>query len=221
MSTPDKNRRKSKFGLRKSQILETLKKRDMKTIASWAEDDSAVYRSLISILFDPNELIRWRAIEAMGIVSSRQTGDKLSTVKQILRRLLWMMNDESGNLCWHAPEAIGEILTNVPQLIDEYGLVLASFVSEEPFERGVRLAIARAAKHKRLPFNPVAAKIAATLDDENPEMRAASVLALKALGDITFSPQVSRLEDDNSEVTLYDFNTGKLENVTVSNLVKG
>nr|MBN2276414.1 hypothetical protein [candidate division Zixibacteria bacterium] len=212
---------KSGFRIQKSNVEKILHARDMDIIQSWGQNDTGINRILISTLFSPKELIRWRAIEAIGLVARQLVQTNPEGVRQTLTRLFWMMNEESGNLCWHAPEAIGEILVNVPSLIDEYGLVLSSFVIEEPFERGTRLAIARAARLKKKPFVHVAGQIAETLNDDHPEMRAASILALKSLGDLTFSGAIGSLMDDPAAVMIYNFVNGDLEKKTVGELVRG
>jgi len=68
----------------------------------------------MSLLFDRDKVICFRASEALGKVAAMEADKDLEPVRDLLRRLFWMMNDESGNTCWYAPEAIGEILYNVP-----------------------------------------------------------------------------------------------------------
>ena len=78
------------------------------------------------------------------------------------------MNDESGGLGWHAPELIGEILVNVPDLIPEYANVLMSFLHEEPFERGTHCAVYRAASVEPKPFTERASELLDSLKDPDP-----------------------------------------------------
>ena len=61
-------------------------------------------------LLDPDELIRWRTVEALGKVAVMLGERDLETVRELVRKLLWLMNDESGGLCRLSPELIGEIL---------------------------------------------------------------------------------------------------------------
>ena len=60
----------------------------------------------------------------------------LGFVGEVVRRLLWSMNDESGSVGWSAPEAVAEIVVHVPRL-DEYAEVVASSIDLDPFQRGV------------------------------------------------------------------------------------
>lgn len=45
-----------------------------------------------------------------------------------MRRLMWHMNEESGNVGWGIPEAFGEILAASPSMADEYHRVLISYI---------------------------------------------------------------------------------------------
>ena len=122
---------------------ELLTRGDCEAVVSLAGRSPGSMRELRTLLLEPEDLIRWRAVQAIGKVMAVKAERDLEGVRDEVRRLLWSMSDESGNFLPHAPEAIGEILANVPTLIDEFAAVLFSFIEEESFERGVHWAIAR------------------------------------------------------------------------------
>ena len=97
-------------------------------------------RELQRKLYDPDELVAWRAVEEMGRAARELS---LEAVRELLRRTLWSMNDESGGLLWKGPEVIGAVLANVPALCGEFGPILAGFLEEEPFRAGTRWALWR------------------------------------------------------------------------------
>lgn len=121
---------------------------------------------LFSLLLDPDELVRWRSVEAFGRAVARladspeQAGPALGGLEQargILRQCLWRLNEESGGLGWGAPEALGESLARHPRLAGEFHRMLASYVREEtggegnylehvPLRRGVFWALGRLAQ---------------------------------------------------------------------------
>ena len=83
---------------------------------------------------------------------------------------------------WKAPETIGEILHDVPQLIAEYSRLLSSFLDQEPFRTGVRIAVSRIASIDKSFFDEVTErKLTESLEDDNPDVRGTSIIALKAL----------------------------------------
>jgi len=197
-----------------------LESRDLIAVAGWAVQARNPMRTLTRLLFDNDSLIRWRAIEAMGIVAGVESRKSIEKVRRQVRRLFWLMNDESGGLCWNAPEAIGEILYNVPELIDEFGTLLPSFFHEEPFEHGSRWAVARVAPLKPNIFSDAVEELRHTLDHDDPAMRGYSILALSVIGDAVDIAQVKKLSADDSHFSLYDYQTGQLTKTSVAQLVK-
>ena len=129
-----------------------------------------------------------------------------------------LMNDESGGLCWNGPEAIAEIIYNVPHLIEQYGIILASFLKEEPFEAGTRRAISRIGFLKPEIFADSGKMLAASLNDDDPVVRGLSIKALAAIGDSTAGDKVESLKEDNAVLEEYDFETSEIKKVTVGHL---
>ena len=64
-------------------------------------------------------------------------------LQDLLRRLFWALNDESGAVPYGVPEAIGEILAVRPACQREFLPVLCSMLTHEemiqtgPIERGI------------------------------------------------------------------------------------
>ncbi|MGB6009653.1 MAG: DVU0298 family protein [Desulfobacterales bacterium] len=110
---------------------------------------------LFSFLYHSDELIKWRAVTAMGAVVARLAQQDIESARVVMRRLMWNLNDESGGIGWGAPEAMGEIMARHEKLAEEYACILVSYINQsgnfiehEILQRGVlwglgRLAYAR------------------------------------------------------------------------------
>jgi len=201
---------RSKFRRLKEEALTLLKTRHKEQIVAWADSNRSAIRALNSLLFHPEPLVRWRAAEAIGWSAAAVAARDMEDVRDLVRRFFWMMNDESGNLCRQSPEAIAEILVNVPSLIGRFGKMLASFLNEEPFEVGVRLALARIATPGRLEAEEIGTKLVDSLSDQNPEIRAASFLALSGINRETAALKAPSLADDSATIEIYDFDSGQM-----------
>ena len=186
---------------------------------SWAGEQRGALRTLLSLAFDPDELRRWRAIEALGRVAATRSGNDPESMRVVVRHLFWSMNDESGNVGWYAPEAIGEILFNHTPLIDEYGRILASFMREEPFERGTHWAMARVATVRPDVYGDCVEELIRSTSDSDPLIRGCAAAVLRALG--AGDERVRTLADDPAEVALYDFRTGTMARTTVGRMARG
>jgi hypothetical protein len=206
--------------LKKTAVREMLRQRDYAALLSWAGSGRNLQRILVSLTFEPDELLRWRAIEAFGRVVAAQAGENLGRAREAIRRLLWLMNDESGGLGWHAPEMVAEILVNVPALIPEYAHLLPSYLHEEPFERGAHFAVYRVAQLDPRPFVEDAAALAASLSDPNPAIRAYAALALRAIAASTGEPAPGEPRTDDEPFTFFDFATGEVRETTVGGILE-
>ena len=114
-----------------------------------------VVNPLFSFFYNTDELVKWRAVTAMGVVVARLAHEDLESARIVMRRLMWNLNDESGGIGWGSPEAMGEIMARHDGLAGEYACILVSYINEagnflehEMLQRGVlwglgRLAYAR------------------------------------------------------------------------------
>lgn len=112
-----------------------------------------VIHSLFPLLCHQNPVIKWRAVTAMGDAVSRLIKEDMEAVREIVRRLMWNLNDESGGIGWGAPEAMGEILSSSRKLAKEYAPILLSYAREDGnfqehplMQRGVLWGIGRVAQ---------------------------------------------------------------------------
>ena len=76
-----------------------------------------------------------RAAFAMGGVMAGVYADSPEDAKNIVRRFMWHMNEESGNIGWGIPEAFGETLAQCPPLADTFRRVLLHYIYDAPEEK--------------------------------------------------------------------------------------
>jgi len=210
---------------RQQQLRKLLEQRDQEAICNWAAGVRTPFRALTSLLFDREELIVWRSIEAFRLVAGLVGQRDLEAVRRQLGRLLWTMNDESAAICWRAPEAIAEILIGVPSLATEFGTILMSFLDEEPFEAGVRWAISRLVKENpseklssELPL--MAFAVRKSLSSPDPRIRGNALLALESLKDKPSQGALDKLTGDTAPINVYDTSSGEIQTVSVGELAK-
>jgi hypothetical protein len=170
--------------------------------------------------FDADELVAWRAVEAIGPVAADVFASDVEKVRALLRRVLWLMNDESGSLAWHAPETIGEVLVAVPALIGEYAELLTGYYRRPPFERGSHLATYRVGRVNAAPFLASVPALIRSLNDSDPGVRGYAALALGAAGASRARSVIEHLQRDAEQVVVYDFQTHRLRSLSVGEMAK-
>jgi len=76
-----------------------------------------------------------RAAFAMGGVMAGLYKSSPEDARNIVRRFMWHMNEESGNIGWGIPEAFGETLAQCPPLADAFHRVLLHYIYDAPEEK--------------------------------------------------------------------------------------
>lgn len=90
-------------------------------------DEKAVVGPLFSLLLLGKPIMP-RAARVLGMVVGRIAGHSPENARNIVRRCMWHMNEDSGNIGWGIPEAFAEMLAHSPLLFREFHRVLISYI---------------------------------------------------------------------------------------------
>jgi HEAT-like repeat len=160
-----------------------LEQEDFASIAVYARDHKRTLSLLTGLTYHPQPLIAWRAVQGLGVASQEISSLDPEFVRIHLRRLIWLVNDESGGIGWHAPESIGEIIAQCPGIFDEFIPPLFHFLDMEKedaprFRAGTLWGIGRVAKGKPETILPVLDLVLACLLDPDPQTRGTALWCL-------------------------------------------
>jgi vesicle coat complex subunit len=208
----------------KTILYDLLSQHDFKQVAELARERKRVLPSLVSLTYDQDPQIAWRAVEAVGVAGSSIAENDPDFVREHLRRLQWLISEESGGVCWHAPEAMAEIVRNRPQLFSDYIPIVICLIETietedlEHFRPGTLRAIGRladvASDDDDVPT--VLAAIESALSDPNPQARGMAVWCLGQLGRTEILADEPALQTDGAAVELYE--NGFITSTTVAEL---
>lgn len=97
----------------------------------------------------------WRAVLVLGRVVPAMAERDMESARTVMRRCMWHMNEDSGNMGWGIAETMGEITARSPAIAAEFGKIVVSYANDTgkadnyidflPLRRGVYWAIGRAA----------------------------------------------------------------------------
>ncbi|MGC8657736.1 MAG: DVU0298 family protein [Desulfomonilaceae bacterium] len=184
-----------------------------------------VVNPLLSLMLDPDEQVRWRAVTALGAVVALIARDDMESARVIMRRLMWSLNDESGGIDWGAPEAMGEIMAQSERIADEYHAILISYLDEngnfleyEPLQKGLLWGIARLSTVRPDLMEPTLTHLWKYLDSEDPSIRGLSAYTICYLTAGSQADQVKKLFDDHAE--FQTFWKSELRKFKVSEFIK-
>jgi hypothetical protein len=193
-------------------------------LAAIALETKRVLGLLVSLTFDTDEQVGWRAVESMGLAAARIADRDPEYVRNHLRRLLWLISEESGGQCWRAPEAMAEVVVHRPDLFGDYAPIVVFLLREmaeedlQRFRPGVLWAIGRLGGLAGDHVPEVLAEITAALDDANPQSRGMAVWCLGRVGRTDVLAERSGLREDDGAVDLYE--DGQLERTSVGALTR-
>jgi HEAT repeat protein len=183
----------------RQEVRTHLERGDFAPVLGIAAARSGVARALVSLLYDPDELVRWRAVSAIGHLA----GAHPEQVQPLVTRLLWSLNDESGGIGWMSAPALGEIGRNAPALLRGCIRVVVHFF-EEPFVLpGVLWAVGRLAPAFPAETREVVPDIAERCSAADPAVRAHAAFALGALGDGRGRTALEALAADERPARVY------------------
>lgn len=196
---------------RKATARDLVARFDLEAVERWAAAEPQATRVLQQLLFDADELVAWRAVEAMGRAAAVLARDGPERVRELVRRAFWLMNDESGGVLWLGPQVAGAVLAGVPALCGELGSVLAAFLEDDPFRAGTRWGLWRMSGTAPEVVRDAAPRLRASLGDPDPGVRGHAALALHGAG-----VPVPELASDHAPFVAFDFRTGELRETTVA-----
>jgi len=97
-------------------------------------------RRILSRLYSTDSASKWRAVYAFGVAVG-EGGLSEKRISGYVQRFLWSMSDESGDVPYGIPEALGEILACRSEMREKYVPILVSYlVHEELVQTGPILA---------------------------------------------------------------------------------
>jgi len=183
----------------------------------------AVVNPLFSFFYNSDELIKWRAVTAMGVVVSNLADSNMESARVVMRRFIWNLNDESGGIGWGSPEAMGEIMARHEGLAKEYHKILLSyimpdgnFIEHEILQRGVLWGIGRLAHARPNLVKDFAHLLCPYMESPDPALRGLAAWTAGLFDCETTSRLLKHLENDQATLTFYL--DGKLEELTVAQL---
>ncbi|MCF8076374.1 MAG: hypothetical protein K9K63_18870 [Desulfotignum sp.] len=162
-------------------------------------------------LYNQDDLIRFRSVTAMGHLGFRMGENHMEKARDLMRRLMWNLNDESGGIGWGSAEAMGEILSRHSGLADEFDSIMFSFLDPEAnfidnpqLQQGILWGIgtyAQAAPDQITPYR--ASLIVPFMDDKDPVKKAYAIRTLNHAGRLDPDTLSEHLFADQTKILIY------------------
>lgn len=117
----------------KEEIFRYLKENNCDALLDMFDrDPHGLRRGLTRLTYDRDEDLAGQAAAFFGMLAKKRAASWPEYFREIIRRHLWAMNEESGNMDWRAPEVIAHIVAAEPDLFGEYAPVMIEAALMEP-----------------------------------------------------------------------------------------
>ncbi len=200
----------------KKTLKRLLEEGDYNTIADLAEDNQGVISKLISMTYDKEDLLSWRAIESFKTISKRLTPIKAGLMRDTIRRLLWSMSDESGGIGWSACEIIGCIISADPSEYAEMIPLVWSYREEENFRPGALWAMAQIGMVDPGAIRFICDEVDKYFSDPSPYIRAYALWCADLAGCPISMPEIV----SDPEQTMLCYKDGELKTLALSEFLQ-
>jgi len=189
----------------KKQVQEALGNGSYDTILEMGTRHTGnVIAALINTLYSMDELLRWRAVECLGLLTNQISIAEPDRAKEIIRRLFWALNDESGGSGWASPEAVGEVIRNRPDIYSEFVSILVSFREDPSLVRGIIWALGRIGEVQPALVNDYIPLLHNLLGASDPQLRGLALWALIKIKAEIPTENKALLKKDNNEFQIYE-----------------
>jgi len=134
----------------KTKVDDAVSSKDWDGLVQLARRESAKILSYLTRrLCSGDAPLKWKVIRALGAVTGDREGIGENRIRELLRRFVWLLSDESGNVPYGVPEAFGEVLLARPEFQEEFLPLLCALAYNPernqtgPIEQGVFWALGR------------------------------------------------------------------------------
>ncbi len=183
--------------------------------------------AFLAALSSGQTLVRWRAVFFLGRLVAETAEADPEAGREVMRRLVWGLNEESGAVAWGAPEALGEIMAQSPVLAEEFANLLLAYVSKcdmalhfAPLRAGAVWGLGRLsqARPELLRERCAEAPLLALSQEKDPQVRGSAAWALGWLGGARAAARLEQLTGDEAMLQLFD--QGELHELSVGRVAR-
>jgi len=208
----------------KDQLRGMLAEGRLEDVARLATVRRRVLGSLVALTFDADPQLVWRAIEGQGMAAEVLAPCHAEYVKEHMRRLYWLITEESGGVFWRAPESMAEVAARLPTLLRSHVSIAFHLLETleredlEHFRPGALWAIGRLADLARDDLPGVLPLVVDALDRSDAQARGMAVWCLGRVGEGRALEDRRDLLSDDGPVDIYG--NRLLERTTVGSLTR-
>ncbi len=184
----------------RSVVGDHLRKREYGEVLELSPREPRLLRTVLSLLYDADELVRWRAVTLIGRFAAAEP----ERIRPLVKRFIWWMNDESGGIGWSSAPALAEIGRQAPELLRDAVRVVVFWRQERILLQSVMWAAGRLVSTYPEVVGEAVPDLLTYLGDEDAGVRGTVAWSLGEIGDPRALGGLEGLRSDRQVVRIYD-----------------
>lgn len=204
----------------KKRITEYIMQQNYEKIVELGyENNAKVLRYVqMNLWGDYQKELRWYALSALEALANEFASQHDEVYRNVIRRAVWAMADESGNVPWAAPEMMAVVIKACPEQYKEFVKIMITNGLDSPMcHYGVLWSIGYLGEDYFSEIAPFLGKLTTFLDSENDELRGLAVWALKRLHYTSAFDKIDAMAEDTAMVWIYE--NGLLQQKTIAQMI--
>ncbi len=201
----------------KQKVRQDVAENNLPALVALAQEDTRVINELQRMLYTPDDQVRWKIIDILGMVCRKVSEERPDIVSKFINNLL-QSAAYPGASAWGALETIGAVISVNPGLFGEFTKPLLSFMVHENLRKELLWAIGKIAAADPALVKHAFRALSALLDDKDPGVRGYAAWALGSIGFNDVLEKLNSLESDDNTLSLW--RDGELQEVSVAQLAK-
>ena len=205
----------------KKQVTKYIEEANYDAIVELGKNDTAKVLKYIqmNIWGDYRQVQRWHALMALAAMANAYAKEDDETYRNVIRRALWALQDEGGNVPWAAPEMMAVVIKANPSQYREFAIMmLTNGLDNEMCHLGALWSMVYLGEDFLKDFEPRMDRVTKLLDSEDAELRGTAAWALKRLQYEPAFDKINAMADDDALVWIFE--KGVLEQRSISQIVK-
>lgn len=195
-------KRGGKTSFDKKEVEDLVRAYRLEPLLIMADQDRRIIRHMQRLLYSVDKPLRWRAAEALGMVSARVALDDPGAISRLLQGLFTALSDTAAS-SWGALDAIGEIIGSSPEQFAGYIPQLYQLSRDRRLLAGILRALANIAAKRPDTIRRYAFRFIPILKDPDPEIRGYTVILLGHLAAREAREDLTGLLDDQEVIEIY------------------
>lgn len=172
----------------------------------------------MNIWGDYRKELRWYALSALEALAKEYASQYDEVYRNVIRRAVWAMADESGNVPWAAPEMMAVVIKACPKQYKEFVKIMVHNGLDSPMcHHGVLWAVGYLGEAYLSEIEPFLPKLVNFLDAKDDELRGLAVWALKSLHYMPVFDKIDTMVHDSAIAWIYE--NGMLQQKTIGQII--